>query len=50
MTERIANEDVPAPEPGVLPATAVRSSIDDMSEWLFPASDPPATWIRDVDR
>jgi nucleotide-binding universal stress UspA family protein len=27
-----------------------RPSVDEMSEWSFPASDPPATWTWDVDR
>jgi len=32
-----------APRPG-------RPTVDDMGEWSFPASDPPATWTWDVDR
>lgn len=27
-----------------------RPTVDEMSEWSFPASDPPATWTWDVDR
>lgn len=26
------------------PAPAGRPTVDDMGEWSFPASDPPATW------
>ena len=25
-------------------ATGGRPTVDEMSEWSFPASDPPATW------
>jgi hypothetical protein len=25
-------------------------TVDEMSEWSFPASDPPATWTWDVER
>jgi hypothetical protein len=32
-----------APRPG-------RPTVDDMGEWSFPASDPPATWTWDVER
>jgi hypothetical protein len=31
------------------PASA-RPTVDEMSEWSFPASDPPATWTWDVER
>lgn len=31
-------------------ATSLRPTVDDLSEWSFPASDPPATWTWDVDR
>src|SRR5690349_7495668 len=27
-----------------------RPTVDEMSEWSFPASDPPATWTWDVER
>jgi hypothetical protein len=27
-----------------------RPSVDEMSGWSFPASDPPGTWTWDVDR
>ena len=45
----------PEPEP---PARAVdeeeptstRPTVDEMSEWSFPASDPPATWTWDIER
>jgi hypothetical protein len=51
MTDRIATYQPPAPErdvPPTMPST--RPSVDDMSEWSFPASDPPATWTWDVER
>lgn len=28
-------------------ATAVRPTVDEMGEWSFPASAPPATWTWD---
>lgn len=28
-------------------ATPPRPTVDEMSEWSFPASDPPATWTWD---
>jgi hypothetical protein len=31
-------------------ATSTRPTVDEMSEWSFPASDPPATWTWDVTR
>jgi hypothetical protein len=47
----------PEPDP---PARAVddveeepaptRPTVDEMSEWSFPASDPPATWTWDIRR
>ena len=30
--------------------TSTRPTVDEMSEWSFPASDPPATWTWDVER
>ena len=27
-----------------------RPTVDEMSEWSFPASDPPATWTWDPPR
>jgi DNA-binding NarL/FixJ family response regulator len=30
--------------------SGTRPTVDQMSEWSFPASDPPATWTWDVDR
>jgi hypothetical protein len=30
--------------------STTRPTVDDMSEWSFPASDPPATWTWDVER
>ena len=35
-----------ATEPPVV-RTSDRPTVDDMSEWSFPASDPPATWTWD---
>jgi hypothetical protein len=29
---------------------STRPTVDEMSEWSFPASDPPATWTWDTDR
>jgi hypothetical protein len=31
-------------------ATSTRPTVDDMGEWSFPASDPPATWTWDIER
>jgi hypothetical protein len=28
-------------------ARSLRPTVDEMSEWSFPASDPPATWTWD---
>jgi len=51
MTDQPASEEPPrAPEPEKLTDVPDRPSVDDMSEWSFPASDPPATWTWDVDR
>jgi hypothetical protein len=30
--------------------TPTRPTVDEMSEWSFPASDPPATWTWDIER
>jgi hypothetical protein len=48
MTERIAT-DTPASAEDTPRAIITRPSVDEMSEWSFPASDPPATWTWDVD-
>jgi hypothetical protein len=34
---------------GEEPPASTRPTVDEMSEWSFPASDPPATWTWDVD-
>jgi len=44
--------DVTPPEPEVEKARpetlrSGRPTVDEMSEWSFPASDPPATWTWD---
>jgi len=44
MIDVIADSDPPASR-----LEKHRPSVDDMSEWSFPASDPPATWTWDVD-
>jgi hypothetical protein len=36
--------DVTPAEPEIANA---RPTVDEMSEWSFPASDPPATWTWD---
>ena len=50
MTDRPAADDTTAPERETLPSVPVHPSVDDMSEWSFPASDPPATWTWDVEQ
>jgi len=37
-------------ETGEADLTSTRPTVDEMSEWSFPASDPPATWTCDVER
>jgi hypothetical protein len=41
----------PVREPAVptRPTSEGRPTVDEMSEWSFPASDPPATWTWDVE-
>jgi nucleotide-binding universal stress UspA family protein len=48
MTERIVTS-TPASEEHTPRALITRPSVDEMSEWSFPASDPPATWTWDID-
>jgi hypothetical protein len=50
MTDRPATDDTTAPERERLPSVPVHPSVDDMGEWSFPASDPPATWTWDVEQ
>ena len=55
--DRMSEQRPPEPEP---PARAIevseeeptstRPTVDEMSEWSFPASDPPATWTWDIER
>ena len=40
----------PTDQTGEEDLTSTRPSVDEMSEWSFPASDPPATWTWDVER
>ena len=53
MSEDPADSDPPAQatdqarEDG---AASKRPTVDDMGEWSFPASDPPATWTWDIER
>jgi hypothetical protein len=45
------HDDEPSPpvEPPARPAPlAGRPTVEDMGEWSFPASDPPATWTWEV--
>jgi hypothetical protein len=54
MRETHLNEP-PLPARAIDPAAeerraSARPSVDEMSEWSFPASDPPATWTWDVER
>jgi hypothetical protein len=52
MSERRAPElESPAQaiEVGEEEPTSTRPTVDGMSEWSFPASDPPATWTWDVE-
>ena len=37
-------------EVGAEKPTSTRPTVDEMSEWSFPASDPPATWTWDIER
>jgi hypothetical protein len=50
MIDRIASTDARATDQDRLRGPSTSPSVDDMSEWSFPASDPPATWTWDVDR
>jgi hypothetical protein len=44
------NSPVSEPAVPVRPALECRPTVDEMGEWSFPASDPPATWTWDVER
>ena len=51
MLER-CSADITPPEPALENARSDaprsgRPTVDEMSEWSFPASDPPATWTWD---
>jgi hypothetical protein len=41
VVDEVDGEEEPAP---------TRPTVDEMSEWSFPASDPPATWTWDIER
>lgn len=45
-------EDAMAIEPRSEPRRQIpsRPTVDQMSEWSFPASDPPATWTWEVEK
>jgi hypothetical protein len=46
--DNVALED--GPRRALDPQTgATRPTVEQMGEWSFPASDPPATWTWDVD-
>jgi hypothetical protein len=40
----------PLEEPRPDEQPSMRPTVDEMSEWSFPASDPPATWTWEVER
>jgi hypothetical protein len=42
--------DPPTPAVDEVKPTSTRPTVDEMSEWSFPASDPPATWTWDIER
>lgn len=55
MPDRLPTDDTPDDQADVdargKPSGSDRPTVDEMSEWSFPASDPPATWTWDpVDR
>jgi len=51
-TENENEPSVPPADASVEPEIAPppgRPTLDDIGEWSFPASDPPASWTWDVD-
>jgi hypothetical protein len=54
MREEHPGEQPPPPaatdQAGDEDLASTRPTVDEMSEWSFPASDPPATWTWDVER
>jgi hypothetical protein len=48
MRELPPDADEPREDREAQPALG-RPTVDEMSEWSFPASDPPATWTWDVE-
>jgi hypothetical protein len=51
MSERRARElESPTPAVDEEEPASRRPTVDEMSEWSFPASDPPATWTWDIER
>jgi hypothetical protein len=48
--QRPPEPDSPAQAVDEEEPTSTRPTVDEMSEWSFPASDPPATWTWDIGR
>jgi hypothetical protein len=48
--QRPPEPDPPAQAADEEEPTSTRPTVDEMSEWSFPASDPPATWTWDIGR
>jgi hypothetical protein len=48
--QRPPDLDPPAPAVDEEEPASTRPTVDEMSEWSFPASDPPATWTWDTKR
>jgi hypothetical protein len=48
--QRLPEPEQPTPAVDEEEPTSTRPTVDEMSEWSFPASDPPATWTWDIER